>query len=100
MVDLFADMTVVNVSNSVVVPGDWLTVDYIGNDGNVYNGDEYNVEDSYLDIGALNPAGDELTYDAIGIGVVFSDVPEDAVNGGVWRITDREYNEVQYVKGF
>ncbi len=26
----------------------------------VYNGDDYDVEDSYLDIGALNPAGDEL----------------------------------------
>ncbi|MGL3805452.1 hypothetical protein ACSYDW_05085 [Paeniglutamicibacter sp. R2-26] len=99
MVDLYADMTVGNISNEVLVPGAWLTVDYIGNDGFTYNGDEYYVEDSYLNIGALDPTTNDFT-DAIGYGVVFSDVPADAVPGGVWRITDSEFGEVQYVRGF
>jgi hypothetical protein len=98
-VDLYVDLLLGNISDSIIEPADWIVVEYIGNDGHVYNDSGYTVEDSYLDIGPLLPAYIDVES-SIGYGVVFADVPATAVKGGVWRITDQYDGSVEYVKGF
>lgn len=97
--DLYVNLLLGNISDSVIDPGDWIIVEYIGSDGRVYNNSGYTVEDSYLDIGSLLPMDVDIES-SMGYGVVFADVPSDAVKGGVWRITDQYDGSVEYVKGF
>ena len=98
-VDLYVELGLGNISDSVLDPAGWIVVDYIGNDGHVYDDSEYTVIDSYRDIGPLLPMDVDFES-SIGFGVVFADVPADAVKGGVWRITDHYDGSVEYVKGF
>ncbi len=98
-IDLYVNLLLGNISDSVIDPADWIVVEYIGSNGNIYNNSGYTVEDSYLDIGSLLPM-DVDVESSMGYGVVFADVPAAAVKGGVWRITDHYDGSVEYVKGF
>ncbi|TJY67399.1 hypothetical protein E4J89_15030 [Arthrobacter sp. CAU 1506] len=98
-VDLFVDLALGNISDDVIDPADWIVVDYIGNNGRIYNDSGFTVTDSYRDIGPLLPMDFDVES-STGYGVVFADVPANAVKGGVWRITDHYDGSVEYVKGF
>jgi hypothetical protein len=98
-VDLYVELLLGNSSDSILDPADWIVVEYIGGDGNIYDDSGYTVIDSYLDMGPLLPPRVDVDS-SIGYGVVFADVPTAAVKGGVWRITDWYDGSVEYVKGF